>query len=82
MESPARRTARPDHSGRMVRAAMAAATAGAGASLAVPSAAVAVCGDPWVGEMPGNPVSHVYRFSVPPEVMADVTGIEDGQVVV
>jgi enterochelin esterase-like enzyme len=60
---------------------MAAAAVGAGA-LAVPSAATAVSSDPWVAEMPDNPVSDVYQFNVPPEVMTDVTGIEDGQVVV
>lgn len=79
---PHARTASSDRHGRTALAAVAAAAVGAGAFLAGPSAAVAVSGDPWVAEMPDNPVSDVYQFSVPPEVMTDVTGIEDGQVVV
>lgn len=83
MESHAKRTAQPDHPGRTLLAATAAAAAvGAGAFLVAPSAAVAVTSDPWVAEMPDNPVSDVYRFSVPLEVMTDLTGIDDGQIVV
>lgn len=82
MESHARRTTLPDRPGRTVLAAVAAAAVGAGALVAVASAAVAVTSDPWVAEMPDNPVSDVYQFSVPTAVMTEVTGIADGQIVV
>jgi enterochelin esterase-like enzyme len=65
-----------------VLAAVAAATVGAGAFLAAPSATAAVSSDPWVTEVPDNPVEDVYRFTVPAEVMSEVTGVEDGQVTV
>jgi enterochelin esterase-like enzyme len=76
-----RRVVPPARPRSTVIAAVAAATVGAGALLAAPSAA-AVSGDPWVTEVPDNPVEDVYRFTVPAEVMSEVTGVEDGQVTV
>ncbi|WNB86185.1 hypothetical protein [Cellulomonas sp. ATA003] len=38
--------------------------------------------DPWVAEVPNNPISDVYRFTVPAEAVTEATGIEDGLVAV
>ncbi|WP_298459739.1 esterase family protein [uncultured Cellulomonas sp.] len=49
----------------------------------MPSATAAgVSADPWVGEVPNNPISDVYRFTVPAEAVTAATGIEDGLVAV
>ncbi|WP_125776888.1 alpha/beta hydrolase-fold protein [Antribacter gilvus] len=62
---------------------MAATAAGAGALIvAPPAAADAVSADPWVGEVPNNPVSDVYRFTVPSAAVTAATGIENGLVAV
>jgi len=68
--------------GRRTVAAVAAATVvGAGALLAAPPvAAEGVGADPWVGEVPDNPTSDVYRFTVPAAAVTEATGIEDGLV--
>ncbi|MCK9793446.1 alpha/beta hydrolase-fold protein [Isoptericola sp. 4D.3] len=36
--------------------------------------------DPWVGEVPNNPISDVYRFTVPSAAVTAATGIENGLV--
>lgn len=68
--------------GRRTVAAVAAATVvGAGALLAAPPvAAEGVSADPWVGEVPDNPTSDAYRFTVPAAAVTEATGIEDGLV--
>ncbi|RPF22527.1 alpha/beta hydrolase-fold protein [Myceligenerans xiligouense] len=81
-ETHARRTFPPDRPERPVLAAVAAAAVGAGAFLAAPPAAAAEDSDPWVAELTDNPAGNVYRFTVPPEVMTEETGVEDGQVTV
>lgn len=64
-------------------ASMVAAALGAGALFAAPSAAAdAVSADPWVGELAGNPIPDVYRFTVPSAAVTEATGIEDGLVAV
>ncbi|WP_188523001.1 alpha/beta hydrolase [Isoptericola cucumis] len=80
-------TIRPDRPGlrrgRRTLAALAATAMGAGALLvAQPAAADAVSADPWVGEVPDNPISDVYRFTVPSAAVTKATGIEDGPVAV
>ncbi|MCD0447275.1 hypothetical protein LO763_27035 [Glycomyces sp. A-F 0318] len=79
MESHARPAVPPD---RPRTAVLAAVAVGTGALLAVPSAATAASGDPWVAQVPDSPVANVYRFTVPAEVVTEVTGVEDGQVTV
>ncbi|MCP2263080.1 alpha/beta hydrolase [Promicromonospora thailandica] len=55
----------------------------AGTLLVAPTAAAdAVSSDPWVGEVPDNPVSDVYRFTVPRAAVTEATGIADGPVAV
>lgn len=81
MESCRRRTAPPGRLKATVLAAVTAATVGTGALLGA-SPASAAGDDPWVAEVPDNPVEDVYRFTVPHEVMTEVTGVEDGQVTV
>ncbi|NOV97838.1 alpha/beta hydrolase-fold protein [Isoptericola halotolerans] len=62
---------------------MAAAGVGASALVAAqPASADPVSQDPWVGEVPDNPVSDVYRFTVPSEAVTETTGIQDGLVAV
>lgn len=46
------------------------------------SAAPSAAGDPWVAEVPDNPVRDVYRFTVPARAVREATGVEDGQVAV
>ncbi|WP_166849586.1 esterase family protein [Isoptericola sp. BMS4] len=81
-------TSRMDPTGRQARgrralAGFAATALGAGALVAAAQpAAGAVSADPWVGELPGNPISDVYRFTVPVDAVTDATGIEDGVVAV
>ncbi|GAA1852743.1 alpha/beta hydrolase-fold protein [Myceligenerans crystallogenes] len=83
-ETHARRTAWPYRPGRTMLAAVAAVAvaAGTGAFLAASPTEAAVSGDPWVAELPDNPIENVYRFTVPREAMTAATGIEDGQVTV
>jgi enterochelin esterase-like enzyme len=50
--------------------------------VAQPAAADAVSADPWVGEVPNNPISDVYRFTVPSAAVTAATGIENGLVAV
>ncbi|MFD7024454.1 alpha/beta hydrolase [Promicromonospora sukumoe] len=82
MESQAR-PAHPVRRGRRALAAAAAAAAVTGAVLvAPPAAADAVSADPWVSEVPGNPVADVYRFTVPRAAVTEATGIGSGPVAV
>ncbi len=83
MESHARAAALPNRRGRRALAIVAAAGMGASAMMAAqPAAADAVSEDPWVSEVPDNPISDVYQFTVPSEAVAEATGIEDGLVAV
>ncbi|MFD7307932.1 alpha/beta hydrolase-fold protein [Promicromonospora sp. NPDC059942] len=50
--------------------------------VAPPAAAEAVSADPWVSEVPNNPISDVYRFTVPRAAVTEQTGIGDGPVAV
>ncbi|WP_157236684.1 alpha/beta hydrolase [Promicromonospora sukumoe] len=82
MESQAR-PAHPVRRGRRALAAAAAAAAVTGAVLvAPPAAADAVSADPWVSEVPGNPVPDVFRFTVPRSAVTEATGIGSGPVAV
>lgn len=82
MESQAR-PAHPIRRGRQTLAAAAASAVVAGALLTAPSAAAqAVSTDPWVSEVPNNPVSDVYRFTVPRAAVTEATGLGDGPVAV
>jgi enterochelin esterase-like enzyme len=79
----ARTTTPPGRRGRRKLAILAATALGAGALVAAqPAAADAVSADPWVGEVPNNPISDVYRFTVPAQAVVDATGIEGGLVAV
>jgi enterochelin esterase-like enzyme len=76
-------TARPARRGRRTLATVAATAVGAAAMfVAQPAAAVAVSADPWVGEVPNNPISDVYRFTVPSAAVTAATGVENGLVAV
>lgn len=55
----------------------------AGTLLVAPTAAAdAVSSDPWVGEVPDNPISDVYRFTVPRATVTEETGLSAGPVAV
>jgi len=83
MESPAKTTDRTNRGRRRAVAVCTAAAVGAAAlSMAPPASADAVSADPWVGELPDNPVSDVYRFTIPAAAVTESTGIEDGLVAV
>jgi enterochelin esterase-like enzyme len=83
MESQARATARPIRRARRTLATVAATAVGAGALFVAPTAAAdAVSADPWVGEVPNNPISDVYRFTVPSAAVTAATGIQNGLVAV
>src|SRR3712207_601265 len=75
-------TARGRRRGRRALATVAATAVGAALFVAQPAAADAVSADPWVGEVPNNPVSDVYRFTVPSAAVTAATGIENGLVAV
>jgi enterochelin esterase-like enzyme len=76
-------TARARRRGRRAIATVAATAMGAAALLvAQPAAADAVSADPWVAEIPDNPISDVYRFRVPAAALTAATGIENGLVAV
>ncbi|WP_175499570.1 alpha/beta hydrolase [Cellulomonas marina] len=69
--------------GRQAVAATAAVAMGAAALLvAQPAAADAIGADPWVAEVPNNPVQDVYRFTVPSAAVSAATGIAGGQTAV
>ena len=82
MESQAK-PAHPVRRGRQGLGAAAATAVVLGALLVAPSAAAqAVGADPWVSEVPNNPVSDVYRFTVPRAAVTEATGLGDGPVAV
>ena len=83
MESQATVDDRPARRGRRALATAAAAALGAATVLvAQPAAAAGVSADPWVSEVPNNPISDVYRFTVPSAAVTEATGIENGLVAV
>lgn len=48
--------------------------------VAPPATADAISADPWVSEVPNNPISDVYRFTIPSATVTAETGIEGGLV--
>ena len=50
--------------------------------VAPPASADAVSADPWVGEVPDNAISDVYRFTVPRTAVTEATGFDEGPVAV
>ncbi|MFI2486065.1 alpha/beta hydrolase [Promicromonospora kroppenstedtii] len=82
MESQAR-SAHPIRRGRRAVATAAATAVVTAAVLAAPHAAAqAVSADPWVSEVADNPISDVYRFTVPRAAVTEATGIGSGPVAV
>ncbi|WP_129337322.1 alpha/beta hydrolase-fold protein [Cellulomonas endophytica] len=73
-----RQGATPGATGRGRRALAAAAATAVGAAallVAQPAAAAAVSADPWVGEVPNNPVSDVYRFTTTSAAVTAASGV-------
>jgi len=80
---PQARPAHPARRGRQALAGAAATAVVASALLVAPSAAAqAVGADPWVSEVPNNPISDVYRFTVPRATVTQETGLGSGPVAV